>query len=778
MSYDSTINIDYQIVAEPEEALSVNKELNLARRLVEETDVNLFLTGKAGTGKTTFLRRLCSDTDKRMVVLAPTGVAAINARGVTINSFFQFPFSPFIPGKGFATEDRIRKYVGWKTDLIKSLDLLVIDEISMVRPDMLDAIDDVLQRIRMSDRPFGGVQLLLIGDLRQLSPVVRENEWNLISQYYSSPYFFESRALKASGFMTIELSKVFRQSDDNFINILNGVRDASLTEQMLQQLNNRWRPDFDPDDEEGYIRLTTHNYRADQVNEQRLAKIDSKELIYSATVKGHFPESSFPADSTLRLKKGAQVMFVKNDVGESRRYFNGMLGVITDLTEEKIYVQPAGSSQVIEVAPVEWENTSYRLDAEGEIKQNIEGIFVQFPLRTAWAITIHKSQGLTFDKAIIDAERSFAPGQAYVALSRCKSLEGMVLGSQLNRSSIITDPAINMFEQQCRQSSPNEDFLGALRAEATRNAFYELFNFHPLRQSFIKFQRLVSEYLEPIHPELYKPYKSVAEMLSSEICGVADKFCAAAVSKFQQSGCSDEEFLKRIQNGCNYFAEKLVEIKLLIEQTPTDIDNAEGARRTEKSFVELYKLLLAKLNIMERMCKTPFSQTTYRRAKNKAILNADNSIVTKKKGFAKKRKSSQREEKIESVRVENRLNKTVAEEINKAEKKEKRDKKVKKPKGYSRFETLRFYEKGMTISQIASERKLTPNTIASHIAELIILERIRLQEVVDENDIQRFRAALHSAGSNVFADYKDKLPADIPNESLTILIALARENKL
>ena len=311
-----------------------NSELNLARQIVEKTGTSLFLTGKAGTGKTTFLHSLRDTSMKRMVVLAPTGVAAINARGATIHSFFQFDFSPFIPGQGFIGEGkRFISFSKIKRRIISSLDLLVIDEISMVRPDILDAIDDSLRRLRNSRKPFGGVQLLLIGDLRQLAPVVTPDEWAILSHHYASPYFFESRALKEAGFITLELTKVYRQSDRRFIDLLNAVRENKVTEKILDDLNSRYIGNFNPGDSEGYIRLTTHNHMADSINWRRLAELQEAPVEYQASVTGKFPEYSFPADFMLTLKRGARVMFIKNDTGTDRRFYNGMLGTVVDLAE-------------------------------------------------------------------------------------------------------------------------------------------------------------------------------------------------------------------------------------------------------------------------------------------------------------------------------------------------------------------------------------------------------------------------------------------------------------
>ncbi|MDL2231774.1 AAA family ATPase, partial [Porphyromonadaceae bacterium OttesenSCG-928-L07] len=401
--------------------METTPNLDLAFEFIEFTGKSIFLTGKAGTGKTTFLRELKRRSPKRMVVLAPTGVAAINAGGVTIHSFFQLPFGPYIAGKSesFQSDDKkfTNKYSREKINIIRSMDLLVIDEISMVRADLLDAVSDVLCRYKDRTKPFGGVQLLMIGDLQQLAPVVKEEEWGLLKNHYESPFFFCSKALKASPYISIELTKVFRQSDENFLRLLNKVRDAKMDEHSFSLLNKQYMPDFSPADEEGYITLTTHNYQAQRINNQKLENLKAKEYVFTAEVKDDFPEYSFPTDQRLVLKAGAQVMFVKNDTSPDKRYYNGKIGRITDIGPDKIHVLCGDEKEVIKVDREEWTNTKYTIDPiTHEISESIQGIFRQYPLKTAWAITIHKSQGLTFEKAIIDAASAFAHGQVYVAL--------------------------------------------------------------------------------------------------------------------------------------------------------------------------------------------------------------------------------------------------------------------------------------------------------------------------------------------------------------------------
>lgn len=419
-----------------------NFELDVARFIVEKTDMSLFLTGKAGTGKTTFLREVVRYTKKKCIVLAPTGIAAVNAAAMTIHSFFQFGLGPFVQGVIEPKSDfRINKS---KLELIRHLQLLIIDEVSMVRADLMDHIDVELRRIRRNSKPFGGVQLLMIGDLQQLPPIAHGGEDELLRQYYKTLYFFSSAALKSMKYSCIELKNVYRQTDRHFIDILNHARDCTLTSQDISDLNARYIPGFSPKPEDGYIRLMTHNRQVDYVNETEMEKLDSKPYTFVAAVTGTFPEESYPTADSLTLKKGAQVMFIKND--PERRFINGTLGEVKSIDKNSIAVRLAESGTIIDVEPVEWQNIRYQFDEESkEISSKQIGRFKQYPLKAAWAITVHKSQGLTFDKAIIDVHAAFSPGQAYVALSRCRTLDGLVLSSPVSASVFMRDNAVDAY---------------------------------------------------------------------------------------------------------------------------------------------------------------------------------------------------------------------------------------------------------------------------------------------------------------------------------------------
>ncbi len=444
-----------------------NPELKLAFDFVQYTNRNIFLTGKAGTGKTTFLHKLKETSHKRMVVVAPTGVAAINAGGVTIHSFFQMPFGPILPGRLESSEKSIiQKFNKKKINIIRSLDLLVIDEISMVRADLLDGIDTVLRRYKNKTLPFGGVQMLMIGDLQQLAPIAKDNEWNLLKEHYDTIFFFSSKAYTQSNAISIELKLIYRQQDNNFIKILNEIRDDKLSVESFQELNKRYIPGFSPEKEDGYITLTTHNASANRINDEQLKKIKTKIHTFEAEVNGHFPEYSFPTDQHLKLKVGAQVMFIKNDISPEKLYFNGKIGTIVNIEDHLIYVKSKDEDNQIEVGQVMWDNVKYTInETSKEIEEEVAGSFIQYPLRLAWAITIHKSQGLTFEKAVIDAQAAFAHGQTYVALSRCKTLEGLILSSQISSNGIICDSTVGNFNREVEENQPDEKTLNTLKAK-------------------------------------------------------------------------------------------------------------------------------------------------------------------------------------------------------------------------------------------------------------------------------------------------------------------------
>jgi hypothetical protein len=611
-----------------------NAEIELAWQCIEHTGSHLFLTGKAGTGKTTFLRELKEKSPKRMIVVAPTGIAAINAGGVTIHSFFQLPFAPYIPESKFTSAQSSYTFGKEKVSIIRSMDLLVIDEISMVRADLLDAIDAVLRRYRDKYKPFGGVQLLMIGDLQQLAPVVKESDWALLSPYYNTSFFFGSRALKETDYITIQLQKVYRQRDDVFISLLNRIRTNDIDPAVLAELNKRYIPDFQPDEDEGYIRLTTHNHQAQRVNEQQLSQLSGRSYCFKATIEGNFPETAYPADVDLYLKKGAQIMFLKNDSSVEKRFYNGKIGIVTALTQNSITVWGKGDARDFTLEQEEWANSKYTINPETkEITEEIDGIFRQYPIRLAWAITIHKSQGLTFDRAIIDAHTSFAHGQVYVALSRCKTLEGMVLSSPLTRESVINDESISHFTRAVENRFPDKDRLNELQRRYYYELLCELFGFDNIKKYFSQLLRMLDEFLYDIYPNTLKRYKSNFLRFEEEIEKVAITFRAHYARLMLNPDYTDDPVLnERLTSGADYFRNKTADIlQILISSTKVEPDNKELKKRFDEALATLKELVRMKLYTLMHTSQNGFTVPGYLKSKAQVILSSSDSQAAVKK---------------------------------------------------------------------------------------------------------------------------------------------------
>lgn len=572
-----------------------NSQLELAREFIFHTNKSVFLTGRAGTGKTTFLTELKKTLPKRMIVVAPTGVAAINAGGVTVHSFFQLSFGPNIPGSETAGAGLLR-FSKEKINLIKSLDLLVIDEVSMLRADLLDAIDSVLRRFKDRNKPFGGAQLLLIGDLQQLSPVIKEEEWSLLRGHYDTVFFFSSRALRQLDLVRIELTRIYRQADPEFIGILNKVRDNALDPDSLRLLNQRYKPSFTPEKKEGYITLTTHNSSALRINNARLEELPGKAAVFSAEVTGDFPSYSYPTEEALELKAGAQVMFVKNDPSREKRYYNGKIGEITGITSDLIQVRCPGDGEEIGVEKAVWNNVRYVLNPDTkEVEEKIVGTFEQFPLKLAWAITIHKSQGLTFEKAIIDANLSFAHGQVYVALSRCKTLEGMVLSSPVEAHSIRTDEQVISFSRETTDNPPGPDQLSEAKAAFQKSVLFELFDWTEVQKAIFQLEKAVREHTiadETVRARL----KNISGLFDKDFYLVGNKFRSQLNHLLAGNTTGpDEATRERIRKAAGYFSGKIgEELSPEIRQLNPESDSAAFKKAFTQARDELERHLFIK----------------------------------------------------------------------------------------------------------------------------------------------------------------------------------------
>ena len=613
-----------------------NNELLTAWDFVENTGRSIFLTGKAGTGKTTFLKMVVEQSRKRPIVVAPTGVAAINAGGVTIHSFFQLPFSPYVPGAKLESKFDFSRE---KRKIIASIDLLIIDEISMVRADLLDAIDAVLRRFRDHNLPFGGVQLLLIGDLAQLTPVVTPEDERMLKPYYDTPYFFGSKALQQIDYVTIQLGHVYRQQDASFIQILNEVREGHPSAEALAQLNSRVGQSASP----LAIRLTTHNHLANYYNESELQKLSGRSYHYHAEIKGTFPDYSYPTAETLELKVGAQVMFVKNDPSGKHLYYNGRIGRVMEASETHLTVYCEGDSEAIEVEPLEWDNTRYTLnEVTREIESEVQGTFKQLPLRLAWAITIHKSQGLTFDHAIIDANQSFAPGQVYVALSRCRTLEGLQLATPLSLRSIINDLRVDSYiAQQESEAERSIQQLPVLKQEYERYLLLQLFDFRSILLLQETMVRIFAEFFYHSNASLKQLHDQALFDLRQHVLIIADRWQQKIVSMPIEE-LRDADFLERVKRSAEYFSDQLYIIlsKPIELSAKVETGNKQAARRLDNALPDLRQAWRARRYLLLKIAEKGYTVDNYLHEKQMSMIDAiDEGKLKPKRGRKPKKKS-------------------------------------------------------------------------------------------------------------------------------------------
>ncbi len=711
-----------------------NEELRRAWQIVESTGINIFLTGKAGTGKTTFLRTLKEKLPKRMIVVAPTGIAAVNAKGVTIHSFFQLPLSPFVPGSSFQGNQRSHfRFSKQKINIIRSIDLLVIDEISMVRADLLDAVDDALRRFRRSRLPFGGVQLLMIGDLQQLAPVVKDDEWSMLSKYYDTMYFFGSHALRQTPYATIELKQVYRQSDERFLSILNKVRANKVDAETLTLLNSRYIPNFQPPKGDSYIQLTTHNAKAHDINRMKLMMLPGQPYTFKATVEGEFPELSYPTDETLTLKVGAQVMFVKNDSSGGHRYYNGMICTITRFTEDGFTVTDSDNGTEIEVGRETWENNRYVLNEETkEITEQLEGTFTQFPVKTAWAITIHKSQGLTFDRAIIDVQWSFSHGQTYVALSRCKTLEGIVLSAPIAPNAIISDSAVTAYTDDIPNHIPDNGQMEELKRDYFCTLIKELFGFDDMLHHLNSVYSIIS-YNFRRQQDFIEAYAGQQQLFSSEIMPKAQKFVAWAVPRITAGGgyASDDVLQEQVKKGAVIFANKLQPLLELARKTSPATDNKDLKKRLAEAVENLVREVTVKIKIMQHSSAAGFYVNDYLRHKAVYLIGDEDSEPKKKR--------------------------------------EKKAKEPKAPKIPTHEISYQLYKEGKTPAEIAMIRQLAVSTVNSHLVRYVQAGEIELSELMPMEHIILGKKALENHRS--LKEAFNSLSGQVSYGELNLIIA-------
>ena len=702
-----------------------NSLSQLASRFVNNTNQHIFLTGKAGTGKTTFLKEIIQVTHKNVVIAAPTGIAAINAGGVTLHSLFQLPFGAFIPDNNIANQNinfqlntpktllaaiQMNKY---KRKLLQEVELLIIDEVSMLRADLLDAIDTILRSVRRQNhKPFGGVQMLFIGDLFQLPPIVKDNEWSVLSSYYQGMYFFNARVLQNNPPVYIELDKIFRQSDPEFIEVLNHLRENRIEKNDIEILNQYYKPDFKPAPNDNYIYLTTHNYIADKINAEELGNLAGKIFSFNAFIKNEFSENNYPVEFTLQLKKGAQVMFIKNDYSGEQLYFNGKIGVISQLSKENIEVSFSDGSPSTWVEPYEWENKRFTLNKETNIiEEKIIGTFTQYPLKLAWAITVHKSQGLTFEKAIIDISKAFAPGQAYVALSRLTSLKGLVLTSSVPQSGLKQDSLVYAFANQKTATNELEKSVERYSYDYIKDFVLQAFNFSGL---ITQLKYHVQDYNKEENRSAKQKHKAWAQNILTTCNNekeFADKFLYQVNKILSQQNSKTIGLLHdRVTAAKGYFEPKFKELSTSVKNKINELKSEKGIKKYTNELLDIESLFFKQLTYIyksEALIKSIISNTELSKneIKNSTLYSERAKELPKKSSKTKLKKSQKKENKA--------------------------------PKVDTKKESLKLYLDGMKISEIAKERGLKDITIEGHIAHFIEQGTLEIHDFAKQGDIDR-----------------------------------------
>lgn len=805
--------------------MTENSELDLAYKFVQYTNRNIFLTGKAGTGKTTFLKSLKYKSLKRMVVVAPTGVAAINAGGVTIHSFFQLPFGPVITekvaGRKINNPNFNQKFNKQKINILKTLDLLVIDEISMVRADILDAIDDVLRRYKNRFRPFGGVQLLMIGDLQQLAPIVKNDEMHILSPYYQSMYFFNSKALQEADMITVELKHIFRQDDTVFIKILNEIRNDTLTKKSYDLLHKRYIPEFKPANKDGYITLTTHNNSANIINEEKLQQISGKLYKFKAKVQGNFSEYAYPTGFELELKAGAQVMFVKNDSSPEKRYFNGKIGKITGFDDNIITVKCEGDNEEIDTGREVWENIRYNINKDSkEIEEDFIGSFTQYPLRLAWAITIHKSQGLTFEKAVIDASAAFAHGQTYVALSRCKTLEGLVLSSEISETAIICDREIRDFNTYSEENQPDEKKLKEAIQSYQAELIDDLFNYKQLIYRFRIFEKNLRENSGNYIGNIGEAILRINNKALPEISGIAQSFIKQAHSILKENPDAEKNtnLQERLKKAAEYFIKfHDEEIIKKLENSSFETDNSSVKKVINESLSSTNEILNIKQKSLT-ICLTGFNIKEYLDIRAKSALEQKKKSKTKIRVkevatkhpelYAQLKEWREAEALIDEIKLYMvSPNKTLQEIANKLPVTSKQlkaisgigkkkfdqygndlisivldyiqDNNIKptedlpeliKPVKKKNWEiSYEMYKAGKTVNEIAEAQGFVVSTIENHLGRFIENGEIKIEEIVDKETIETIMNYFEKHPDSLLSGAKTALSGKITYSQLKLV---------
>ncbi len=750
----------------------------LASKFINHTNKNIFLTGKAGTGKTTFLKHIVESTHKKTVIAAPTGIAAINAGGVTIHSLFQLPFGSFVPFNQPASAHNHNLKINDpgsviknlqmnnnKRKLLRELELLIIDEVSMLRSDLLDAIDVVLKHVRRkSYLPFGGVQVLFIGDLLQLPPVIKNEEREVLKDFYKSEHFFDARVLQQEKPVYIELDKIYRQNDIEFISLLNNLRNNTVTNDDITLLNKYYKPDFKTTSKENFITLTTHNYKATNQNKTMLEELKGKSYYYEAGLEDEFSEYAYPVEKTLELKVGAQIMFVKNDPTGSRRFFNGKIAVITKLSDEKIEVQFDDSPILLEVEKYKWENIKFSVNnVSNEIEEKIVGTFTQYPIKLAWAITVHKSQGLTFDKAIIDIGDAFAPGQVYVALSRLRSLNGLVLTSLINYNSISEDKKISEFSKTKSEQENPEEIIKKETVLFLRTYIIENFDFTHIVQQLD--EHAVSYTKDERRSAKQKHHKWAVNLRNkvNDIKPAADKFInhILKIIDNRETGYLNLT-CKRLNDANEYFTPVF---KNMAKEIFAKIEEVKSEKKIKNYVEELFEIEVVLYEQIKRM--------------NKAILICKS--ITEGNAINKNEFSNFSYEKERNEQITKVLTPIVKEkEEKKKERKERRERKprgTKKIKGETQKETFQLFKQGKSIEEIAQIRGMAKTTIEGHLSTFVAKGTLDVKEFVSAEKIETIIASAKELDTFNLDPIKQSLGEEYSYGEIRMAIAsyLARE---
>jgi hypothetical protein len=759
----------------------------IAAGFISFTHKNIFLTGNAGTGKTTFLRNLITETCKRTAIAAPTGIAALNAGGVTIHSLFQLPFGSFAPVRNlppghemygqvhdqYAIAKNMRMSDSRRA-LIKQLELLIIDEVSMLRADVLDAIDFVLRMVRKQNlTPFGGVQVLFIGDMLQLPPVMKEDDWRILSAYYRSPFFFDALVLRKDPPVYVELEKIFRQSDPVFIDLLNNLRNNRMSDKERALLNRYYRPGFNAGADSDIITLTTHNYKADRINKSALAQIGGRSYFYQAIIEGEFSPSAYPLEQVLELKAGAQVMFIKNDPTGQQRFFNGKIGRVMALADDRIEIRCKGEEKTIEIDLYEWENNRYTYDtATAEILTEKIGSFSHYPIKLAWAITIHKSQGLTFDKAILDVNDAFASGQIYVALSRLRSLDGLVLGSPIPGENINTDAHILGFAENKRPSGELEESLSDSSLQFLRSEVERALDFSALLKELQQASQHLSMELSkkkfPAEISRAIQFPGTLKNLSQDALK-----CASLCRERMQSGLNELGEASNIFSRFSAEASQQMEamcmeaLKICIELAKTP-----GNKEAIRLLKEMDYLLFERSRSLRKMSLI-LQGASERRVPARSELS-DSEIVKGRKEYLERLKNNY---SPYSASGGNAASAGSEPEISRGrmQQAKHKEKKAKPEKGSSHRESLSLFRQGNSIDQIASLRKLTRSTIIGHLASFAGKE-VAITELVSPEIIEKVNTLLAANPEIRVAEAFGILDRQVPMDDIRVVLSASKNS--